>query len=45
MSITEADPSWERCGEEPRFDIDERAMPIGTAMLAGTGMRFLRGSI
>ena len=27
----------------PRFDIDERAMPIGTAMLAETALRFLRG--
>jgi amidohydrolase len=25
----------------PRFDIDERAMPIGTAMLVGTAKRFL----
>ena len=27
----------------PRFDIDERAMPIGTAMLVETAKRFLRG--
>jgi amidohydrolase len=27
----------------PKFDIDERAMPIGTAMLAETTLRFLRG--
>lgn len=26
----------------PRFDIDERAMPIGTAMLVETAMRFLK---
>jgi len=26
----------------PRFDIDERAMPIGTAMLAETAIRFLK---
>ena len=26
----------------PRFDIDERAMPIGTAMLVGMALRFLR---
>ena len=26
----------------PRFDIDERAMPIGTAMLVETALRFLR---
>jgi amidohydrolase len=28
----------------PKFDIDERAMPIGTAMLAETAMRFLQGT-
>jgi amidohydrolase len=27
----------------PRFDIDERAMPIGTAMLVETAKRFLHG--
>lgn len=27
----------------PRFDIDERAMPIGTAILAETALRFLNG--
>ena len=27
----------------PRFDIDERAMPIGTALLVETTLRFLRG--
>ncbi len=27
----------------PKFDIDERAMPIGTAMLAETAKRFLQG--
>lgn len=27
----------------PKFDIDERAMPIGTAMLVETTLRFLRG--
>jgi metal-dependent amidase/aminoacylase/carboxypeptidase family protein len=27
----------------PKFDIDERAMPIGTAVLVETTMRFLRG--
>jgi amidohydrolase len=26
----------------PKFDIDERAMPIGTAILAETAMRFLK---
>jgi len=26
----------------PKFDIDERAMPIGTAMLAETAIRFLK---
>ncbi len=29
----------------PRFDIDERAMPIGTAMLTETALRFLRGEV
>ena len=28
----------------PRFDIDERAMPIGTAMLVETAMRFLNNN-
>ncbi len=28
----------------PKFDIDERAMPVGTAMLVETALRFLRGS-
>jgi amidohydrolase len=28
----------------PKFDLDERALPIGTAMLAETTMRFLQGS-
>jgi amidohydrolase len=32
----------ERFGHNPRFDIDERALPIGTAMLAETALRFLR---
>ena len=27
----------------PKFDIDERAMPIGTAILTETALRFLRG--
>jgi amidohydrolase len=26
----------------PKFDLDERALPIGTAMLAETALRFLR---
>jgi amidohydrolase len=26
----------------PRFDIDERAMPIGTAVLVETALKFLR---
>jgi amidohydrolase len=26
----------------PRFDLDERALPIGTAMLVETALRFLR---
>jgi amidohydrolase len=29
----------------PKFDIDERAMPIGTAMLVETTLRFLRDEI
>ena len=33
----------ERTLHHPRFDIDERAMPIGTALLAETALRFLRG--
>jgi len=32
----------ERTLHHPRFDIDERAMPIGTAMLVETALRFLR---
>jgi amidohydrolase len=27
----------------PKFDLDERALPIGTAMLVETAMRFLKG--
>ena len=27
----------------PQFDLDERALPIGTAMLVETALRFLRG--
>jgi amidohydrolase len=33
----------ERTLHHPRFDIDERALPIGTAMLAETALRYLRG--
>jgi hypothetical protein len=33
----------ERTLHHPRFDIDERAMPIGMALLAETALRFLRG--
>jgi amidohydrolase len=32
----------ERVGHSPRFDIDERALPIGTAILAESALRFLR---
>jgi amidohydrolase len=32
----------ERFGHNRRFDIDERALPIGTAILAETALRFLR---
>ncbi|MEW5827523.1 MAG: amidohydrolase [Chloroflexota bacterium] len=33
----------ERTIHHPRFDIDERAMPIGAAMLVEAALRFLRG--
>ncbi len=32
-----------RYGHNPRFDIDERALPIGAAVLAEAALRFLRG--
>ncbi len=32
----------ERFGHNPHFDIDERALPVGTAVLAETALRFLR---
>jgi amidohydrolase len=32
----------ERMGHNPLFDIDERALPIGTALLAECALRFLR---
>ncbi len=32
----------ERFGHNPRFDIDEQALPIGTAILAEAALRFLR---
>ena len=31
----------ERFGHNPRFDIDERALPVGTALLVETVLRFL----
>ena len=31
-----------RTGHNPRFDLDESALPIGTAILAETALRFLR---
>ena len=34
----------ERALHHPRFDIDERALPIGAALLAETALRFLRGA-
>lgn len=34
----------ERLLHHPRFDIDERALPIGTAVLAAAALRFLRGA-
>jgi amidohydrolase len=35
----------ERVGHNPRFDIDERALPIGSAILAECALRFLRGNV
>jgi amidohydrolase len=35
----------ERMGHNPRFDIDERALPIGTAILTESALRFLRGKV
>jgi amidohydrolase len=35
----------ERVGHNQRFDIDERALPIGTAILAECALRFLRGKV
>ena len=32
----------ERFLHHPRLDLDERALPIGTAILAETALRFLR---
>lgn len=32
----------ERFGHNPRFDIDERALPVGAALLAESALRFLR---
>ncbi len=34
----------ERFLHHPRLDLDERALPIGTAMLAETALRYLRGA-
>jgi amidohydrolase len=33
----------ERVGHNPRFDIDEHALPIGTAILTDCALQFLRG--
>jgi metal-dependent amidase/aminoacylase/carboxypeptidase family protein len=33
----------ERKGHNPRFDIDERCLPIGAAILAEATLRLLRG--
>ncbi|MGE5251565.1 MAG: M20 metallopeptidase family protein, partial [Bacteroidota bacterium] len=33
----------ERVLHHPRFDIDERALPVGTAMLAAAALNYLRG--
>jgi len=35
----------ERVGHNQRFDIDERALPIGTAILTESVLRFLRGKV
>ncbi len=35
----------ERKGHNPRFDIDERSLPIGAAILAESALRLLRGGI
>jgi metal-dependent amidase/aminoacylase/carboxypeptidase family protein len=32
----------ERFGHNPHFDIDERALPIGTAILAESVLRYIR---
>jgi amidohydrolase len=34
----------ERRGHHPRFDIDERCLPVGTAILAEAALRLLRGA-
>ena len=34
-----------RMGHNPRFDIDERSLPIGTAILAESALRYLRGKV
>jgi len=34
-----------REGHNPRFDMDERALPIGAAMLAAVAERYLRGGL
>ena len=39
---TRIEDGLERPLHHPRFDIDERALPIGTAMLVETALRFLR---
>jgi amidohydrolase len=38
-------PSWDapKTTHTSSFDLDEDALPIGAAMLAGTAMRFLEG--
>ena len=35
----------ERVGHNPHFDIDEHALPIGTAILAQSALLFLRGKV
>jgi amidohydrolase len=35
----------ERKGHNPHFDIDERCLPIGAAVLAGAARRLLSGEV
>jgi len=33
-----------RVGHSPTFDIDERALPVGAAVMAEAAVRYLRGT-